>query len=42
MFLMKNEYYEGEPGVVHIGKNIHVGIGCIISGISAGVYIADD
>jgi acetyltransferase-like isoleucine patch superfamily enzyme len=39
---IKNKNYDGEPGVVHIGKNIHVGPGCIISGISAGVYISDE
>lgn len=37
-----NKEFLGEPGVVFIGKNIHVGVGCIISGISAGVYISDD
>lgn len=40
--VIKNKYFKGEPGVVYIGKNIHVGSGCIISGISAGVYIGDD
>ncbi|MGB9627200.1 MAG: hypothetical protein ACPL6D_00945 [Thermodesulfobacteriota bacterium] len=40
--IIKNEAYKGEKGVVHIGKNVHVGIGCIISGISAGVYISDN
>ena len=40
--VLKNREYKGEPGVVYIGKNIHVGPGCIISGISAGVYISDD
>ena len=40
--VIRNNNYEGEPGVVHIGKNIHVGPGCIISGISAGAYISDE
>jgi len=40
--VIRNKYYKGEPGVVHIGRNIHVGPGCIISGISAGVYISDE
>jgi acetyltransferase-like isoleucine patch superfamily enzyme len=39
---VKNKDYKGEPGVVHIGKYIHIGLGCIISGISAGVYISDE
>ena len=39
--VVTNAQYPGEPGVVHIGKAVHVGIGCIISGISAGVYISD-
>ena len=39
---LKNRDFKGEPGVVHIGRNTHVGPGCIISGISAGVYISDD
>jgi acetyltransferase-like isoleucine patch superfamily enzyme len=29
-------------GGVYIGKNVHVAPNCIISGISAGVYISDD
>ena len=37
-----NPAFEGQPGVVHIGANVHVGIGCIVSGIDAGVFIADD
>jgi acetyltransferase-like isoleucine patch superfamily enzyme len=40
--VINNEEFKGEPGVVHIGKNIHVGPSCIISGISAGVYLSDD
>lgn len=40
--VLKNKSYPGEPGVVHIGKNVHIGISCIISGISAGVYISDE
>lgn len=41
-FVRKNREFKGEPGVVRIGKNVHVGVGCIISGISAGVYISED
>jgi acetyltransferase-like isoleucine patch superfamily enzyme len=37
-----NKYFRGEPGVVCIGKNIHIGPGCIISGISAGIYISNN
>jgi len=40
--IIKNNEYPGEPGVVHIGKNCHIGIGCIVSGISAGLYISDN
>lgn len=40
--LLRNPAYAGEPGVVHIGDNVHVGIGCIVSGIDAGVHIAND
>ncbi|MBL8014466.1 MAG: hypothetical protein JNN05_11525 [Candidatus Omnitrophica bacterium] len=39
---LKNRHFPGEPGVVFIGKNVHVGPGCILSGISAGLYISDD
>jgi acetyltransferase-like isoleucine patch superfamily enzyme len=39
---LENPGYTGEPGVVHIGNNVHVGIGCIISGIAGGVQISDD
>ncbi len=40
--ILKNRDYPGEPGVVHIGRNVHVGPGCIISGISSGVHVSDD
>lgn len=40
--VLKNRDYNGEPGVVYIGRNIHIGPGGIISGISAGVYVSDD
>lgn len=40
--IIRNREYKGEPGVVFIGKNIHIGLNCIISGISAGVYISDN
>lgn len=38
----RNHRFPGKPGVVTIGKNVHIGPGCIISGISSGVYISDD
>lgn len=38
----RNTKYPGLPGEVFIGKNVHIGIGSIISGISSGVYISDD
>lgn len=38
----RNSLYKGEPGVVYIGKGCHIGIGCILSGISAGIYISDN
>lgn len=38
---LKNEDFKGEPGVVHIGKYVHVAPYCVISGISGGVYISD-
>ena len=37
-----NPRYPGRPGDVFIGKNVHVGVGCILSGISAGIYISDN
>lgn len=37
-----NKDYKGEPGVVYIGKNVHVAPNCILSGISAGIYISDN
>src|SRR5688572_21057854 len=37
-----NERFTGEPGTVHIGKNAHISVGCLISGIGGGVHIADD
>ena len=39
---IENPAYNGEPGVVHIGRNVHVSVRCIISGISGGVFIADN
>lgn len=38
----KNSLYKGEPGVVYIGRNCHIGIGCILSGISTGIHISDN
>jgi len=40
--VLKNREFKVEPGVVFIGKNIHIGPACIISGISAGIYISDN
>lgn len=39
--VLQNEQFRGEPGVIHIGKFVHIAPQCIISGISAGVYISD-
>ena len=39
---LQNKSYPGEPGVVFIGKNVHIGTGGILSGISAGIYISDN
>lgn len=39
--VITNSRFPGEPGVVIIGKNVHVAPNCIVSGISAGVYISD-
>lgn len=39
---VRNSMYPGEPGVVYIGKNCHIGIGTILSGISAGIYVSDN
>ena len=40
--VIPNRRYPGRPGVVHIGKSVHVGPGCILSGISAGIYISEE
>lgn len=40
--IRENGKYPGIPGEVFIGKNVHVSIGCILSGISSGVYIGND
>jgi len=37
----QNNSYPGKPGTVFIGKDVHVAPFCIISGISAGVYVSD-
>lgn len=34
--------FEGEPGVVSIGKRVHLGMGSIVSGFEAGVVLSDD
>jgi acetyltransferase-like isoleucine patch superfamily enzyme len=39
--VLDNPRFEGEPGVIHIGEFVHIAPHCIISGISAGVYISD-
>lgn len=40
--ILKNKHFKGNPGEVYIGKNVHVGMGSILSGISSGLYISDD
>jgi acetyltransferase-like isoleucine patch superfamily enzyme len=40
--IRENSLYPGKPGVVHIGNNVHIGVGCIVSGISAGVFISEN
>jgi acetyltransferase-like isoleucine patch superfamily enzyme len=40
-YYIANKEFQGEPGLVYIGKNIHIGPSCIISGISSGVHISD-
>jgi acetyltransferase-like isoleucine patch superfamily enzyme len=37
-----NEAYPGKHAFVHIGNNVHIAPNCIVSGISAGVYISDN
>jgi acetyltransferase-like isoleucine patch superfamily enzyme len=39
--MFENPLFHGEPGVVSIGSHGHVGPGCIVSGIEAGVEIGD-
>ncbi|MDD5297432.1 MAG: hypothetical protein PHU46_11015 [Rhodocyclaceae bacterium] len=34
--------FQGKSGFVHIGRNIHVATGCILSGIDAGIFVDDD
>jgi len=34
--VIANADYPGDPGVVHIGKCVHIGVASILSGISAG------
>jgi acetyltransferase-like isoleucine patch superfamily enzyme len=40
--IKRNKQFPGIPGVVHIGRNVHVGPGCVLSGISSGIFISDD
>jgi acetyltransferase-like isoleucine patch superfamily enzyme len=40
--VIHNSNYRGEPGIVEIGKNVHIGPHSILSGISAGIYISDN
>jgi acetyltransferase-like isoleucine patch superfamily enzyme len=40
--VIDNPNFTGEPGVVYIGRDVHIGIGCVISGISSGVFISDE
>jgi acetyltransferase-like isoleucine patch superfamily enzyme len=39
---LRNRMYTDEPGIVCIGKRVHVGLSCIISGISGGIRISDE
>lgn len=39
---IENQSFNGKKGTVSIGKNFHVGIGCILSGIEGGIIIKDD
>lgn len=39
---LDNTDYTQENGVVKIGDKVHIAVGCIISGISAGVYISNE
>ena len=40
--VLKNRDYKGAPGIVHIGRNVHIAPRCILSGISGGIFISDD
>lgn len=40
--IRENDKYPGLSGEVFIGRNVHVSVGCILSGISSGVYISND
>ncbi len=40
--LLENECYKYPKGEVFIGNNVHIAVGCLISGISSGVYISND
>jgi acetyltransferase-like isoleucine patch superfamily enzyme len=37
----KNTKYPGNPGEIFVGKEVHIGIGGIFSGISGGIYIGN-
>ena len=39
---LDNFDFTQERGVVYIGDKVHIAVGCIISGISAGVYISNE
>jgi len=39
--IRKNERYPGHPGEIFIGSDVHIGIGCIFSGITGGIYISN-
>jgi len=40
--IISNRHYTHDKGMVHVGDNVHIGVGCIISGISSGVYISNN
>lgn len=39
---LRNKAYKGRPGEVFIGRNVHIGAGCIVAGNYGGVFISDD
>jgi acetyltransferase-like isoleucine patch superfamily enzyme len=39
--LVPNDDYDGPPGSVSIGSEVHIGVGGLLSGISSGIQIGD-